>query len=291
MRLPVKQKTRSLTQVHVAVFLFGTAGLFGKFLDLPSPIIVLGRVSFAAIFLALVIAFSKNISFKLNRNIDYLQLALLGVILAFHWVAFFQSIQVSTVAIGLLSFSTFPVFTTFIEPLVFKEKLKGFDVVLALVTLFGVGLIIPKIDFSNSATQGVIWGVLSGALFAILSILNRRHVQQYSSITIAFYQNLSACVVLVPFVFICTYSLQIKDILLLVVLGVLFTAISHALFIEGMKHVKAQTASVIASLEPVYGIAGAVVFFSEVPSVRTIIGGTIVLAVALIASNRKSATT
>jgi uncharacterized membrane protein len=93
--------TKNLFQVHIAVFLFGLAGLFGKLVDLPSTIIVLGRVLFATVFLVFILLYLKQ-SIKLKQKRDYFYLTILGVILAIHWVTFFQAIQVSTVAVGLL---------------------------------------------------------------------------------------------------------------------------------------------------------------------------------------------
>lgn len=72
-------------------------------------------------------------------------------------------------------------FTTFIEPYVFKEKIKLKDILIAFITLFGVVLIIPKFELGNNVTQGFIWGVVSGFTFAILSILNRKYIIRYLS--------------------------------------------------------------------------------------------------------------
>ncbi len=280
----MQQKTKSLLEIHIAVLLFGLAGLFGKFIILPSALIVLGRVFFASIALGAVLRFSKQ-DIRLASKKDYFLLGLLGIILAIHWTTFFHSVQISTVAIGLLTFSTFPVFTTFIEPFVFKEKLKTKDIVIALVTLFGVALIIPTFELGNNVTQGAIWGTVSGFTFAILSILNRKYVKKYSSLTIAFYQDLVATIVLLPFLFFTNASFHLKDILLLILLGVVFTAVSHSLFIKGMTHIKAQLASIIASLEPVYGIIFAIFLLNEIPTARTIMGGVIILGATFVASN------
>ena len=115
-------KKKSLFDIHVAVLLFGLAGLFGKWLILSPFIIVLGRVFFASITLALFLWLSKQ-SWKISPRKNYLYLIFLGFILAVHWVSFFKSIQVSTVAVGLLSFATYPVFTTLLEPVLLKEKI------------------------------------------------------------------------------------------------------------------------------------------------------------------------
>ena len=267
---------KSLMEIHLAVFLFGVAGLFGKLLSLPAIIIVLGRVFFSSIFLLFLLLYMKK-ELKLKEKKHYFYLIIMGIILAVHWTTFFQSIQVSTVAIGLLSFSTFPVFVTFLEPYFFKEQIKLSNIVVAIITFIGVMLVVPKFELGNSVTQGVLWGLVSGFTYAILSMLNRKYVKEYSSIVIAFYEQFIAVIILIPFYFIQKPIFQLNDILLLVLLGVVFTGISHLLFINSLKDIKAQTAGIISSLEPVYGIIFAVFLLSEIPSLREVFGGMVIL--------------
>ena len=256
--------------------LFGLAGLFGKWLVLSPFIIVLGRVFFASITLALFLWLSKQ-SMKISPRKYYLYFLFLGFILSVHWVSFFKSIQVSTVAVGLLSFSTYPIFTTFLEPLFFKEKIIKINILFSMLCVIGVLLIIPRFDLDNSTFMGVLWGLLSGLTFALLTILNRKLALLFSSLLIAFYQDFLAMLFLLPFYFILQPLLNAKDILLLFLLGVFCTAGSHTLFIKGMKRIKAQTASMIHFLEPVYGIIFAFLFLHEIPSLRTIMGGIVIL--------------
>jgi drug/metabolite transporter (DMT)-like permease len=285
----MKANNQGLPEIHIAVLFFGLAGLFGKLVTLPPTVIVLGRVFFAALCLTALLAFVKQ-SVRLRRREDYGLLALLGVILALHWVAFFQSIQVSTVAIGLLTFSTFPVFVTFLEPYFFQERLKPVDVLVALVTLGGVALVVPQFELHDNLTQGALWGILSGFTFAILSLLNKTYVKEYSSLVIAFYQDLVATLVLLPFLFLAKPVFQLSDLLLLALLGIVFTGVAHTLFIRGLASVRAQTASIIASLEPVYGIVFAVLFLDEIPTLRVILGGVVILGAAFYATTQSAAT-
>jgi len=112
----VKEKGRGLIAINLAVLLFGTAGLFGKILTFSPFIIVSGRVAFASVAL-LIYLFVKKENIVLDKNVShYFLMIILGIILAVHWVTFFQAIQISTVAIGLLSFSTFPIFVALLEP-------------------------------------------------------------------------------------------------------------------------------------------------------------------------------
>ena len=271
---------RSLQEIHVAVFLFGLAGLFGKWLSFSPVIIVLGRVFFASITLILLLWYTGG-SLKLEPSKRYFSLFLLGFLLSVHWISFFQSIQISTVAVGLLSFSCYPVLTAFLEPLFFKEKLTKVNIFYALLCILGIFLIIPRFELENTIYRGVLWGIFSGVTFAVLTILNRKFSQQLSSLLIAFYQDLFATFLLLPFFFIIQPRLNSRDILLLFLLGVFCTAGAHSLFIKGMRYIKAQTASIINSLEPVYGIILAFLLLHEVPSLRTLLGGAVIFAAVL----------
>ena len=272
--------SKGLIELHGAIFLFGLAGLFGKWIHLSPLIIVFGRVIFASLSLGLFLKLSKKHLFSVKMKPDLIWLLVLGMILTVHWVAFFQSIQISTVAVGLLSYSTFPLFTAFLEPLVFRERLSVFHLILSLGCILGIYLIIPRFDFRDATVQGVLWGVLSGLTFSFLTIINRKLSKKYSSVLIAFYQNSAATVYLSPFLFILAPNIHFNDVLLMFFLGVICTAGAHTLFIRSVRFLKAQTAAIVGSLEPVYGIVLAMIFLKEHPGIKTILGGLIILFTA-----------
>ena len=270
----------SLFQVHLAVIIFGLAGLFGKWIELPPSLITWGRCVFAFIALFILILLSKE-RFVLKRASHYGIFAGLGVLLALHWWSFFYSIQISTVAIGLLTFSTFPVFTVFLEPLFFKEKISWPEIMAALVTAVGIAWIVPALDLNHSATIGVIFGVLSGLSFAVLQIVNRKYVQTYSGRLLTLYQTGIATFALLPVITFSGSGFSLSNVGMLMILGVLCTAAAHSLFINGLRSVKVRLASIIAGLEPVYGIIFAMAFLHELPSWKEICGGTVILSAAL----------
>ncbi len=277
----------SLFQLHFAVLLFGLAGLFGKWIDLPPAMITWGRCIFAFAVLSLLILLSKE-RFALKEKKHYFVFVCMGLILALHWWSFFYSIQISTVAIGLLTFSTFPVFAVFFEPVFFKEKIRLVDIAVAFITFAGIALVVPGFNINDPVTQGVLLGILSGLSFAILQIMNRKYVIHYPGKLIAFYQTGIASIVLLSMVsFGQGGEFSMQNILLLIILGVLCTALAHSFFIEGLKHVTVQTASIIASLEPVYGIIAAALLLHEIPSLKIIIGGIIILSMAVLVSLRR----
>jgi drug/metabolite transporter (DMT)-like permease len=281
----VQSRSRSLAEIHLAVFLFGFPGLFGKWLALPPVLIVFGRVLFASLTLAAVMALGRR-SFRISSRRDLALLVACGFVLAVHWTTFFKSVQVSSVAVGLLAYSSFPVFTAFLEPLLARERWDPASLVYALVCVVGIGLIIPGFDLSNTVVRGVLWGLAAGLSFSLLSVLNRRLALRHSSLAVAFHQDLFAGLFLLPAVLSSGLPFSGRDWALVAILGIFCTAAAHTLFIDGMKGVGARTASVLSSLEPVYGILLAMVFLKESPSLRTVSGGAIVLAAAAAATVR-----
>ncbi len=275
-----------MAEIHLAVFLFGFPGLFAKWLPWPPVLIVFGRVLFASLALALVMAPGRRGLFRVASKRDAVLLALCGLILAAHWTMFFKSIQVSSVAVGLLSYASFPVFTAFLEPLLTRARWEPESLGFALACVAGIGLIVPSFDLSNAVVRGVLWGLGAGLSFAVLSVLNRGLASRQATLTVAFYQDLVACLCLFPAALKLGLPSSGRDWALVAALGVFCTAAAHALFIDGLKGAGARTASVLSSLEPVYGILLALVILGEIPSWRTVAGGVIVLAAALAATAR-----
>ncbi len=278
---PIFGQRPGLILIHSAVFLFGFAGLIGKLINAGPAVITFGRTFFAA--LALLFGFiATGRSLAIRKRSDLITLCLSGLLLATHWFTFFQSIKVSSVAIGLLTFSTFPIFVTFMEPFLFGEKLEKSDVAVSIIVAAGLAMLVPSFDFSNNVTQGIFWGVLSGFTFAVLSVLNRMHVNKHPFLTITLYQLGFATLFNLPFVILDGVLPSARDILLLLVLGTICTALAHALFIGSLKHIKARSASITTGLEPVYGIIFSFLLMGEVPSLKTLLGGLVILGVVFL---------
>jgi len=277
-----------MIKIHLAVFLFGFAGLFGKFLSCSPFIIVLGRTFFAAVTLFIYARFSHTKLFGFDRTAFFF-LILQGILLACHWVTFFLAIQVSSVAVGLVTFSSFPLFVTFMEPAFFKEPLKKRDIATALAVFAGILLVVPDMDISNDVTLGAFYGILSGLTFAVLALVNRKNARAWNPMAVAFYQNLFAALFLMlPLLFFPILVLEKgafdpADLPLLILLGVVFTAMAHTFFIQSLAKIRAQTASVIAGLEPVYGIILAFFLLNEIPELRTLAGGGVIIGATIVA--------
>lgn len=268
---------KALTAVHAAVVLFAFAGLFAKWLVLPALVITCGRSLFAA---AALVCYAKmnrqSLILTSGRNV-YWRLLFTGIILAAHWWCFFASIQLSSVAIGLLTFAAFPLFTALLEPFVAKTTLQRSAIAQSLTILLGLWVMLPPIDWQNELFVGAVVGLLSALLFSVLTLSNRLLVSEQKATAIAFYQNLTAGLLLAPAVLWLAVDVSFDQLALLFLLGVVFTAVAHSLFNFSLKGISAHTASVAVSLEPVYGILAAILLLNEQLTWPVVVGGGLIL--------------
>lgn len=263
-------------KIHLAVLLFGFSGLFGKWIQQPAHIIVLGRLFFAVCGLGILGMIKRGslMSFKTIENSKVLIYS--GILLAIHWVTFFESIRLSSVGIGLLTFSTFPIFTSLLEPFILKVVFKRNNIITALIAFCGILAMVSDSKITIEYFLGACIGVISGLTFAILTIYNRKNLVNINAITLSFYQDLVALIFLLPFLWVSEIQIGFSTITQLAALGLIFTALAHTLFIAGMKSISATSASMTTFLEPVYGILGAWLFFGESPTKSMIYGGSLV---------------
>ncbi len=280
-----------IISILVALPFVSLTGLFGKFLTITPLLIVQGRSIFAFGTLLIALVFMrKKLFFKDYR--EWIWLMVSGSILGIHWIAFFEAIQVSTVAIGLLSFASYPLFTTLLEPLFFKEVLRRQNVVAALIVICGLAIMAtsseePNAIISGSVIQGLLWGLLAGFGFSVLTLLNRGYVRNHSPLLLTCWQNGFAALVLLPWSLSESWMISGKEWSLLFMLGVICTVGGHTLLINGLRHVKAQIASLlIAGLEPVGAIVFALFLLGEIPSLQTLLGGLLIVGTTFLITNR-----
>ena len=280
-----------IISILVALPFVSLTGLFGKFLTIAPLLIVQGRSIFAfGTLLIALLVMRKKLFFQDYR--EWIWLMVSGSILGIHWIAFFEAIQVSTVAIGLLSFASYPLFTTLLEPLFFKEVLRRQNVVAALIVICGLAIMAtsseePNAIISGSVIQGLLWGLLAGFGFSVLTLLNRGYVRNHSPLLLTCWQNGFAALVLLPWSLTESWMISGKDWGLLFILGVICTVGGHTLLINGLRHVKAQIASLlIAGLEPVGAIVFALFLLGEIPSLQTLLGGLLIVGTTFLITNR-----
>lgn len=272
-----------LLALHTSILLFGMTSLFAKLITLPAIEITLIRSVFAALALASFIVLT-GARLRLTRGRDYGVVVLLGVLLAAHWSTFFHAMQVSSVAVGVVALHTFPVMTVFLEPLFHGARPQLRDLISAVVVLFGIYLLVPAFDLDDGVTQGVLWGLLSALFYALRNIVQRCYLAHEPARGAQLYQVMIVALVLLPFGSAGLEVTSAEQWLLLLILGLVFTAFSHTLFAYSLRHFNAKTVSIVACLQVFYAMTFAALVLAEWPSPSTVLGGSIVVAVAMFES-------
>lgn len=276
---------KALWAIHLGALLFGLSGIFGKLASTTPMAISSGRAIFAVLALAL---FAQLFKQSRGQHPSLRQLGLLalgGLLLGGHWVSFFQAVNVSGVAIATLGFASFPAFTVLLEGILFRERTRPSEFLMVALVCVGLALVTPSFDLANEATEGLLWAVLSGLLFALLSLLNRASTKGLDPVKAALYQNFTVLICLLPFTWQQLPNLSAISWFWLAMLGIFCTGLAHSLFVASLRVLKARTTAVIFAMEPVYGIAFAWLLFAEQPTLRMCIGGALII-LAIFASAR-----
>ena len=178
----------------------------------------------------------------------------------------------------------------FLESWFFNLRLRALDFVSAVAVLVGIYYLAPEFDLSDATSQGIIYGVAAGAMIPfIVLIRKKRIIDNYNSWDISAYEMGIAGLILFPFVLYdgsLFHMPSSRDLLLLVMLGVVLTGFARVLFVNSQRHLSGKVVGITLVLEVVYGVILALILLAAVPSKREIIGGLIIVSVALFESLR-----
>ncbi|NNE33329.1 MAG: EamA family transporter [Winogradskyella sp.] len=283
-----KSHINHLLWLTIATIFISTSGALGKYIDMPTPVIIWWRSALAAIFL-LLFCLRKGISLKIHNRKDRWTFFMSAIFMGAHWITYFYALKLSNVAIGMLSLFTFPVVTALLEPVFTKAKFDPIHIVLGLLVLLGIYMLAPEFDLESSQLQGIFLGLLSAICYALRILILKRHVATYNGTMLMFYQVAILAIILIPALFLMETGTIKTQYPYVIVLALLTTAIGHTLFVNSLKYFKASTASIIGSTQPVFGIIIAYFFLNEIPTIHTFVGGALILTTVIIESIRSKA--
>lgn len=283
----MKVKNTSLThllEINLAMLFVSTSGALGRYIDLPIPLIIVSR-SILAILVLLLYCKWKGFSFKIAKK-DRLSIFASGIFLGLHWLTYFYSLKLSNVAIGMLSLFTYPIITSFLEPLLLKIKFQRIHFLLGALVLTGIYFLVPSFDLNNSYTVAIGVGLLSALFYALRNIILKKRTASYNGSSLMCFQLIVISVLMSPvFLFYETDGFASQWQWLLV-LAILTTAIGHTLFLNSFKHFSITTASILSSVQPIFGIIIAALFLKEIPTLMTVVGGLLILSSVVVESVR-----
>lgn len=263
-----------------------TSGALGRYVELPVPVTIATR-GILAFFLLLVYCKWKGISLKVRPR-DFALVFISGMLMGLHWLSYFYSLQMSNVAIGMLSLFTYPVITSFLEPLLLKTKFQKVHLLLGGLVLLGIYFLAPDFNLENSSTIAIGIGILSALFYALRNLILKSKIKNYHGSTLMVYQTATIGLFLLPSLFFVEADRLLGQWEGLVALAVMTTAVGHTLFLMTFKHFTITSVSIISSVQPVYGIIIGAVFLSEIPTLTTIFGGILILSSVIIESIRSS---
>ena len=261
------QKNNSIHFIHLhfLVFIAGFTAILGELIVNPSEIIVWHRMLIASILTAFFMLITKR-SFKINLKLLF-KYSVLGLIIALHWITFFEAIEQSNISLTLAMFSTAAFFTSILEPLLFKRKVIIYEVVLGFVVIAGVSIIFNA-EFKY--LYGIILGIFSALFASLFSVLNGIMIKNDNAIKISFYEFISGVIFITIYIFFSSdlSDLYIDDFLSLnylyiFLLGTICTAYAFIASVYLLKFISPYSVVLTYNLEPIYGIILALMFFGN----------------------------
>lgn len=270
----------AMFSLHLSALLMGATGLFSKIIELPAWDITGYRTWIAAAVLFAWVWWRER-SVLLRAPRDYGRMLFLGALLGLHWITFFHSMQISSIAIGIISLYAFPVMTVFLEPWLKGTQLDWRDIVSGVFVLIGIYFLVPEFSVDNTTTQGVLWGIFSAFTFALRNVLLGHWFSHQSASRSMGYQVLIVAVLMTPIIALSSHQPRVIDWWLLLGLGIIFTAVTHTLFGHALRYLKATTVGVVSCMQPVYAVIYGMLVLHDVPDLPTVFGGVIIMAAAL----------
>ncbi|MCR9253845.1 MAG: DMT family transporter [bacterium] len=253
--------------LHFIVVIWGFTAILGRLIEIPSVEIVFFRTLVAALGLYVLLWLRKR-SFKLGVS-DTLKILGTGFLIAAHWILFFAAARVSTVSVCLAGMATCSLWTSILEPLATKRKVRPFEILLSLLAIAGI-VVIFRVEFDHKL--GLIMAIVSAAIAAVFTVINAKFTMRHNPYMITFYEMVGACIgTALFFPFYTTYFTDgvlmlnptSMDWFYLAILALACTVYAYSVSVELMKRLSAFVVNLTVNLEPVYGIILALLIFGD----------------------------
>lgn len=271
----------------IAMIIFGTIGIFVRYISLSSGEIALFRALIASIII-MIYKFikEKKISFgELKRDILFLFLFLSGVAIGFNWILLFEAYKYTTVSIATLSYYFAPVIVMVVCPILFKERITIKQIMYFIMATIGLIMVINVKSIDKSNNIGIAFGLGAAVLYAAVIILNK-FIKNVTGIDRTLIQFIAAIIVLLPYILGTTGinigSLKPNSIISLLILGIIHTGFAYCLYFSSLKDLEGQEAAILSYIDPLVAIIISLTILGEEINLLQIIGGLIILSFTLL---------
>jgi drug/metabolite transporter (DMT)-like permease len=257
------KETSGYLLIVVASLLWGTMGIFGELayqLGINPPTLIALRLLFSFLTVLVFAVIFKRESFRIQKRDVFLFLIFGIFAVAVQRLTYFYALELSTVTMAAILFYTYPIFVTIYSAVVLKEKVGPSTIIAIVLTFFGVALVVKVYEVAalNANFYGIVFGLLSGVLFALYFLLTKRLRHQYSNWSLMIYGDGIGAAILTPVLFssfseISAFSQQLWIIILAI--AWFPSLLAYFIYSYALKSVQSSKGSILSVLEPLAAAA------------------------------------
>ena len=272
-------------KLSLSMLIFGTIGIFVKYIPLSSSTIAMIRGFMGAAFLLLVMLVSgKKPSMSAIKK-NALALLISGAAIGVNWIFLFEAYNYTSVAVATLCYYMEPVLLIVLTPFVLKQKLSTKKILCVPAALIGMVLVSGVLSGKQDVSiKGVALGLCAAVLYTSV-VLTNRFLKDISSYDSTLVQLFVAALVITPYNFIVgmqpTGTVDVKAIIMIVVVGFLHTGLTYYLYFSSMKDLPSETVAIYSYIDPAFAILLSVFFLHEPMTVSGVVGAVLILGACL----------
>lgn len=293
----MEQKTNDHGSIRMFVFsmlIFGTIGVFRRYIPLPSAFLAFTRGIFGGLCILLLMRFRKKGGREVLARRDLLMLVVSGALIGFNWMLLFEAYNHTTVAVATLCYYMAPTIVILLSPIIFRERLTVKKAVCAAVAVAGMVLVSGVPGESGApevSVPGILLGLGAAAIYAAVMIMNKKikGVDTWQKTSV---QLLSAGLAMVPYLLLTggfsTEGFSVSAAVLLLVVGIVHTGIAYALYFGSMDGLRVQTVAILSYIDPVSALLFSAFLLREPLSPLNILGAVMIIGSALVSEIRKA---
>ncbi len=289
-----KNDRKSLVMILIAMAIWGSVGIFRRFIPVPSSILACCRGIIGTLFLILFVKVQrKKLYFSLSRR-QILLLILSGAVMGVNWILLFEAYNYTSVAIATLCYYMAPTIVVLLSPVLFREKItlrKGLCALIAVIGMVFVSGVIENGMPGLSELKGILFGLGAAVLYACVVIINKKlpGIDPFEKTVI---QLGASALALVPYLLLTgeriPTDLSLSAVMMLLIVGLVHTGIAYAMYFGSVDGLQAQTVAILSYLDPITALILSALVLHEKMTVFGIIGAVLIIGAALVSETEKS---
>lgn len=270
----------------LSMVVFGTIGIFVKYIGLPSGLIAAARGITGAVVIILVMLITKHKP-DIKGVIKKLPVLIVsGVAIGFNWILLFEAYNHTGIPVATVCYYTAPIFVVVASPFIFKNKLKPRQIICVVLALLGVVAVSGVLQNGTTKITGVLLGIGAAVLYASVMIMNKfmGDVPDYERTVI---QLGSAGLVVLPYALVTSSDVSVTStsVILLAIVGVVHTGFAYLLYFGALKKLKSQTAAILSYIDPASAIILSSIVFTQLPTFYELVGVVLIMSAALLSED------